>query len=81
MVSTIAVVESDTMLFSADSLGFIYVWNIDGYSLKGEETGSPERKCCKVSSLVYCTNCLEQIWSKNRLVFLTVVTIKCCVLT
>ena len=44
MVSTLEVVSSDTMLFSADNLGFIYAWNIDGYCLKGEEAESPERE-------------------------------------
>ena len=42
MISTIEVDENNNLLFSSDSHGFIYVWNIDGYCIEGEESESPE---------------------------------------
>ena len=37
--------SENTVLISADYLGFIYVWNIDGYCLDGAEVHSPECAC------------------------------------
>lgn len=57
-MSTLEVLEQSrdgekraTMLFSADSQGFMYVWNIEGYCLDGPETEGPE--CKKISLIIH----------------------------
>ncbi|XP_060601618.1 WD repeat-containing protein on Y chromosome-like isoform X3 [Ruditapes philippinarum] len=42
MVSVLDVNKANTVLFSGDSYGFIYLWNVDGYCLKHKEQESPE---------------------------------------
>ncbi|XP_050415483.1 WD repeat-containing protein on Y chromosome [Patella vulgata] len=42
MVSTMIVNQSNSKLYSGDSLGFIYVWNIKNYCLIGLESQPPE---------------------------------------
>lgn len=42
MVSVLEVNKANTVLFSGDSFGFIYLWNIDGYCAKHKEDESPE---------------------------------------
>ena len=44
MVSTLETNKSNSMLVSADSHGFIYVWNIANYCVDHPETESPECK-------------------------------------
>ncbi|KAL4229841.1 hypothetical protein ACF0H5_010233 [Mactra antiquata] len=42
MVSVLEVNKQNTVLFSGDSYGFIYLWNIDGYCLTSNEEEPPE---------------------------------------
>ena len=42
LVTTMEVDIENTVLISADYLGFVYLWNIDGYCLDGAESRSPE---------------------------------------
>ncbi|KAH3841539.1 hypothetical protein DPMN_115005 [Dreissena polymorpha] len=42
MVSVLEVNEKNTILFSGDSLGFVYLWDIEGYAAYGIEKDPPE---------------------------------------
>lgn len=42
MVSAMDVNKANTLLFTADSAGFVYVWNIDGYCVTHLEEEAPE---------------------------------------
>ncbi|XP_076467714.1 cilia- and flagella-associated protein 337-like [Babylonia areolata] len=42
MVSAMATNKANTLLYTADSLGFIYVWDVAKYCLERPETDSPE---------------------------------------
>ena len=54
MVTGMEVNKSNTLLISADSFGFIYAWNIDGFCMEHVEEGSPE---CKYAINVHvCLN-------------------------
>ena len=57
LVTTMEVDSDNTVLISADYLGFIYLWNIVGYCLNGAETHSPQRTCSGRTNLflIFCT--------------------------
>ncbi|XP_013403706.1 WD repeat-containing protein on Y chromosome-like [Lingula anatina] len=42
MVTAMELYKNDTILFTADSVGFIYCWNVEGYCAKSKATDSPE---------------------------------------
>lgn len=42
MVSVLEINKQNTVLFSGDSFGFIYLWNVDGYAVDCIERDSPE---------------------------------------
>ena len=42
MVCSMEVNMLNTLLFTADNSGFVYVWNIDGYCLDHGESEPPE---------------------------------------
>ncbi|XP_063416306.1 WD repeat-containing protein 49-like [Mytilus trossulus] len=42
LISTMTINEANTMLCVADNLGFVFVYNVDGYALSGYEEESPE---------------------------------------
>ena len=44
MVTAMEVNSKDTTLVTADSSGFLFVWNISGYCLAGREDEPPERE-------------------------------------
>lgn len=48
LVCTMEMNKADTMLFTADSAGFVYVWNIEGYSMHGFEDDPPECKFIQI---------------------------------
>ena len=39
--------EANTMLYAADNLGFIFIYNVDGYALSQKEEEPPECKLIK----------------------------------
>ena len=41
-MSSMDVNKENTLLFTADSTGFVYVWNVENYCTKGHEHGPPE---------------------------------------
>ncbi|XP_076070807.1 cilia- and flagella-associated protein 337-like isoform X4 [Mytilus galloprovincialis] len=42
LISTMTINEANTMLCVADNLGFVFVYNVDGYALSGYEEEPPE---------------------------------------
>ena len=46
VVSAMATNKANTMLYTADSLGFIYVWDVAKYCLEAPETESPDGERC-----------------------------------
>ena len=50
MITAMEVNKTNTLLFSCDTFGFVYVWNIDGYCKNGVEKNSPE--CTYTSYIV-----------------------------
>ena len=53
MVSLLEINKHNTVLFSGDSLGFIYLWNVDGYASDGREYEPPEGNTCYIVWSVY----------------------------
>ena len=51
MVTAMEVNSKDTTLVTADSSGFLFVWNISGYCLTGREDQPPERESPCLSPL------------------------------
>ena len=39
--------DANTMLYAADNLGFIFIYNVDGYALSQKEEEPPECKLIK----------------------------------
>nr|KAG5692186.1 hypothetical protein BaRGS_008732 [Batillaria attramentaria] len=53
MVSAMVTNKANTLLYTADSLGFIYVWDVARYCLEKREEEAPEGVCAYAGVCVY----------------------------